>query len=675
MKSIGSRCKWNCDIGYVEPSDEGAVCRKQSNKNAFWRPEPKCQPQSCGAGKHSLIPVETDGIIAFTVYFDTGRRLPVWSFAIHDRKNRVTPLTKVTRAKDFYQHPCPQLKNNQATKAQYTRSGWDRGHLSPSDAHRYSIKASKSSNFLINVAPQDPWTNQVAWKMIEAHILCHNNKYSASLVVTGVCPDSHERTKSINGLQVPSCFWKMICYVRNSQTHVIGFLAENKKINRLNRKLIDEAKKKIFKPVSQATIRDRLKSDVDYSRSPFNQLVYQQQLKKGRMPTIVQPLECARQMSLDQTEADAWYKDFTAINKSKKKSKRALPGFDARGCSPAEAKAMALFMGLNSLDVDDDENMSTMQNDDDNDLGDDNDDGGTDGQPEASKCSKRIIGYYPSWGTGKISGKHIRRLTHIVYAFFEVDSSGAVFLGSADRTHSQDVQKDIEIAKKRLQHLLNLKKKYSEQKYLFAVGGWENSQYFSSIAQSPEKRLRFIGSSLKLLDEYGLDGIDIDWEHPVTGGAVEGIPEDKQNYVLFMKEIRQALDQHGGKGRYLLSLASAAGQWTLDPGYDLPGLLKYADFINIMTYDFFGAWESKWGAYTGPPAPLYFGMPPRFSGKTNVDWTVKYYVCRTDEPHKINMGVPFYGRYWKNIPTESIDPADGKERLFMTVQFPMSFCS
>ncbi|CAF0812441.1 unnamed protein product [Adineta steineri] len=663
MKSIGKKCEWICKAGYNESAENGASCDRQktNNKNAVWDPKPACNAQQCGTGNNPYISVETDGIVAFTIYYDKKRKLPIWSFSIHDSKNRVTKNIKAERGGSFYKHPCPQLKSDQPSDDHYTNSGYDRGHLTPSDAHRYSEKASKSSNFFINVAPQDPFTNQDFWKKIEGHVLCHNNKYPASLVATGICPDSRGQTQSLQKLDIPSCFWKMICYIRDGKTHVVGFLSENKLIEDRHNADYNQTKQTIFRPVSQQTIRDLLKSDANYAKNPFDSTVLSKS-NRGRGTILVQPSLCANALSLDQTESDAWYNDFVGIKKDATKTKRqASDIFKSRGCSASEAQAMALFMGLKSLDIDDEEDIvPDDKNNDDSDLGDEDDDGGTDGRPQAANCGKRIIGYYPSWGTGKVSAKHIRRLTHIIYAFFEVDSSGQVFLGSADRTHSADVQKDTDIAKKRLEHLLKYKQTYTEQKYMFAVGGWENSQYFSSIAQSPDKRLRFIASSLKLIDEYDLDGIDIDWEHPVTGGAVEGIKEDKQNYVLFMKEIRQALDQHGGNERkYLLSFASAAGQWTLDPGYDLPGLLKYADFVNIMTYDFFGAWESKWGAYTGPPAPLYFGMPPRFSGKTNVDWTIKYYMCKTNQPHQINMGVPFYGRYWKNVPSEPIDPTDG----------------
>jgi chitinase len=67
----------------------------------------------------------------------------------------------------------------------------------------------------------------------------------------------------------------------------------------------------------------------------------------------------------------------------------------------------------------------------------------------------------------------------------------------------------------------------------------------------------------------------------------------------------------------VLSFAGAPGQWALDPGYDLPGLLNYVDFVNVMTYDYYGTWS----AYTGPSSPLY-GVGAQ-SQQLNVDWTLR----------------------------------------------------
>ncbi|CAF3696326.1 unnamed protein product, partial [Rotaria socialis] len=675
-KSIGSKCKYECEYLYESAYKHGVTCQKDTKnaKRAFWKPTPKCEPESCPAGNYPMIVMKTERTNAYVVLFDKKRKLPVWSLSVLDGTNRImNPLGK--RTTGYTHHPCKELKIFQAPQSAYTGSGYDHGHLTPSEILSYSRDASFASNLRINLAPQNDMTNQIPWRMIEAHIRCHNNKYPPSLVVTGVCPTSRGKTKAIGGVDIPSCFWKMICYQRNSQTHVVGFVSDNSKIKRTDRTQLV----KTLKPVSQQDILALLASNKNYFllKNPF--ITGSTSAVKGR--TSISPInsaKCASQLSLDQTEANIWHQDLlmeqrkrdkNAAKKSNKKKKKTKTKREdtnnedrreVRGCTRAEAKAAAALFGLSSLSIFDEANYDIVEDNDDNgtDTNDDNDndDEAGDNVSQAAKCDKRIVGYYPSWGTGKISSQHAQRLTHIIFAFFEVDASGNIFLGSADRTHSTDVEEDTKIARQRLERLARLQNAFPNIKYMFAVGGWENSQYFSSIAASPDKRVRFIASTLKLLDEYHMDGIDIDWEHPVTGGAVEGIPEDKKNDVLLMKELRQAMDRH--RSDYLLTFASAAGQWTLDPGYDLPGLLEYADFANVMTYDFFGAWESKWGAYTGPPAPLFFGMPPRFSGKTNVHWTIKYYVCRTNQPHKITMGVPFYGRYWKNVEREPIDPTD-----------------
>lgn len=57
-------------------------------------------------------------------------------------------------------------------------------------------------------------------------------------------------------------------------------------------------------------------------------------------------------------------------------------------------------------------------------------------------------------------------------------------------------------------------------------------------------------------------------EYPAARG---GKPQDKANFALLLKELKEAFIPHG----YLLTSAVSAGKWFIDPAYDIPEISKY----------------------------------------------------------------------------------------------------
>lgn len=79
----------------------------------------------------------------------------------------------------------------------------------------------------------------------------------------------------------------------------------------------------------------------------------------------------------------------------------------------------------------------------------------------------------------------------------------------------------------------------------------------------------------------GFDGLDIDWEYP---GAPDrgGQEHDTANYVALLRTLRQTFDASGG--HFGLTFTAPSSYWYLR-WFDLPNLIKFADWINFMTYD------------------------------------------------------------------------------------------
>ncbi len=265
---------------------------------------------------------------------------------------------------------------------------------------------------------------------------------------------------------------------------------------------------------------------------------------------------------------------------------------------------------------------------------------------------RRIVGYFISWG---IYGANYHvpqipadRLTHINYAFINISEEGECILGDpwAEVEYPYPgAPEDAELLGN-FGALQQLKAQYPHLKVLLSVGGWTWSGRFSDVALTEDSREKFARSCVAMMAEYGFDGLDIDWEYPVSGGLEGNItrPEDRENYTLLLAELRRQLDALGEETgeHYLLTIAAPAGRQYLN--YELDRIHEYLDWLNLMAYDYNGGWSER----TGFNAPLYSD-----NGQPSVDQSVQNYLAAGVPADKLVLGVPFYGRGWKGVPAEN----------------------
>ncbi len=246
------------------------------------------------------------------------------------------------------------------------------------------------------------------------------------------------------------------------------------------------------------------------------------------------------------------------------------------------------------------------------------------------------------------------QLTHIIFSFSKVIDGKMQFRN--------------ENADSIMKQLMAQKEKYPHLKVMIACGGW-TADGFSDAVFTEESRTKFISSTVDFIENYQLDGVDIDWEYPgIPAGGTKARPEDKENFTLLMKGLREALDQLDRP--QTLTFASA-GWKRYYKNVELLEVMKYVDYMNIMTYDQAGGAtkfathhtalghrsladiaETPLGlAMTLQNAELAEGEDPW--EPQSAEEIIRFCVEKGVDPKQIVIGAAFYGRGWRGVPPEN----------------------
>ncbi len=208
-------------------------------------------------------------------------------------------------------------------------------------------------------------------------------------------------------------------------------------------------------------------------------------------------------------------------------------------------------------------------------------------------------------------------LTHINYAFGHVnDSFNGVRIDNPKELHQ----------------LVSIKRTYPHVRILISIGGW-GSGNFSEMCGDEALRSAFAKDCRRVVDEFKLDGIDIDWEYPGEDVAqISASENDIDNYTLLMRDIRAAI----GPDKLLTHATAGSGKF-----YDFAALDEYLDWTNVMSYDLGNA-----PYHNAPLYPSELLEPESMS----VSECIQAHLDKGIPPEKLVLGMPFYGRGKEGFP-------------------------
>jgi chitinase len=254
-----------------------------------------------------------------------------------------------------------------------------------------------------------------------------------------------------------------------------------------------------------------------------------------------------------------------------------------------------------------------------------------------AKTKPVIIGYVGGFrGLIATDSIDVWRLSHINYAFVDIKDNSAWLHNETTDTVN-------------LRKLSELKRINPDLKILISIGGWTWSKNFSDATLTDTSTRSFALSAVDIVSKYNLDGVDIDWEYPgMMGDSNIYRPEDKQHYTFLFKELREGLDSLSliTNMKYYVTTAVGGSQSYIDHT-EMDKVQQYTDYINIMSYDYAGSWDSVSGHHTN----LYVSSGD--SDQYSAHRSIQAFIAAGVPAAKIVIGMAFYGKGWQMESTDN----------------------
>ncbi|KKF92177.1 Lectin-B [Ceratocystis platani] len=229
----------------------------------------------------------------------------------------------------------------------------------------------------------------------------------------------------------------------------------------------------------------------------------------------------------------------------------------------------------------------------------------------------RYIMYFDQWHTSVLPNKTMTAgITHIVMAFAEP----LVFTTNPIGEYKPHMELD------------KVREMFDENvKISMAVGGWGFLVGFREGARSPESRALYAKNIAATVENFGYDGVDIDWEYPGGNGEdykqVPNDPSEIEAYPLLLAEIKKAI----GDKELSIAVPGLERDMMAYTPEKVAAINAVVDYVNVMTYDLINRRDTVSGHHSGVKNSLA---------------AIDAYIERGFPASKLNLGIGFYAKYF-----------------------------